>query len=751
MKKLPILILSGIALLTIPACSCSEDNSGETGQKEETKFVITFYQDLGSSVTYEAEDVSGEYTLPNSMFKAPEGQEFSCWLVNGSEMLPGEKVSVSKNLKIIAIRKNKGSSSESDKFTVTFIADNGKNEQKVVEVSASYILPPCSFTAPEGKEFKCWLYNGKEVDAGSTITITSNATIKAIWKNIELDDGEIEILNKFTNLVSDFQDYNGDITVEDENNRMGTLIKSKRSYNSSTGEGYNESNENQHVYRKFIKHPDRKNAYVCFIDNKDTLKQNYAIVDIYDTRFYSSQYENSISENLLIISKTASLFKSNKELFTKYSNIMNADSMGEMGLTLDTINFKVTYEKIDDKFKVSFLQVGNYVSLFDHEYPKANMASSMDITFDENHIYSIKSNNIAEIDVNGQEESKQKMAENSSYNIQYSFDKEGFDAIKHDQNEVIKNTSGFATNYEVYANGNRIEGCQGYVSKEDSFSSFNDYLGRVLGGNLELVKVSLNSDFSNAITSESIDKFVWPDSRTPIYLDLKPAEGYSLLFTNIVRYIDNRAQYLNDFTEEELTILGIENTTSSRHFVKSYKKGTKVNYYHPNLMLYEGQFTLKFDGKNYYESTVDLSTGDNHILTIDKKIYQHVSGNTDSPYSDEFSSLDIKDRILFNLSTNTKSRVLTFEIDLNKHPGYEYHGYKIFTTNTMLEKGGEIVETALTSGVDYTVVTSYQNDLGKLIEFKGSSELPENFKGKIRISIRSNSNSEALFTYLEFI
>lgn len=50
-----------------------------------------------------------------------------------------------------------------------------------------YKLPACTFTAPEGKEFKAWSVAGVEHQPGETINVTANTTLTAIWKNKTVD------------------------------------------------------------------------------------------------------------------------------------------------------------------------------------------------------------------------------------------------------------------------------------------------------------------------------------------------------------------------------------------------------------------------------------------------------------------------------------------------------------------------------------------------------------------------------------
>ncbi len=69
-------------------------------------------------------------------------------------------------------------------FTVTFDKNGGSGDMADVTKNAgeTYTLPACGFTAPAGKEFKDWEVGGVEKAVGDSITVNSNITVKATWK-----------------------------------------------------------------------------------------------------------------------------------------------------------------------------------------------------------------------------------------------------------------------------------------------------------------------------------------------------------------------------------------------------------------------------------------------------------------------------------------------------------------------------------------------------------------------------------------
>ena len=69
-------------------------------------------------------------------------------------------------------------------YNVYFDSNGGTGNMSPVPVeeNEAYNLPSCDFLAPEECEFKCWSVNGVEKAVGSSIIITENTTITAIWQ-----------------------------------------------------------------------------------------------------------------------------------------------------------------------------------------------------------------------------------------------------------------------------------------------------------------------------------------------------------------------------------------------------------------------------------------------------------------------------------------------------------------------------------------------------------------------------------------
>jgi len=149
-----------------------------------TEFIVTFD---GNGGTGSMEPVTVEegsrYVLPACSFTAPDGQEFKAWEIGGIEYNAGDGYVVLGNTEIKALWKD--SAVIPTTFTITFNANGGTGsmEPVTVEEGSRYVLPACSFTAPDGQEFKAWEIGGIEYNAGDGYVVLGNTEIKALWKD----------------------------------------------------------------------------------------------------------------------------------------------------------------------------------------------------------------------------------------------------------------------------------------------------------------------------------------------------------------------------------------------------------------------------------------------------------------------------------------------------------------------------------------------------------------------------------------
>ena len=69
--------------------------------------------------------------------------------------------------------------------SITFDAGGGSGSMDQVQVlkGSTYILPGCSFTAPEGQVFDKWSTDSAEKEAQKEIVVNSDLTVTALWKS----------------------------------------------------------------------------------------------------------------------------------------------------------------------------------------------------------------------------------------------------------------------------------------------------------------------------------------------------------------------------------------------------------------------------------------------------------------------------------------------------------------------------------------------------------------------------------------
>ena len=150
--------------------------------KGETKtYTVKFSANGGSGKMADVTEVSGSYKLPKCTFTAPEGKQFKAWNVGGKEYKVGASITVSADTTVKAVWEEIPAVT----WTVSFDADGGSGSMADETVEeGEYALPECGFTAPEGKQFKAWSVDGTEYDAGASITVSADTTVKAVWEDI---------------------------------------------------------------------------------------------------------------------------------------------------------------------------------------------------------------------------------------------------------------------------------------------------------------------------------------------------------------------------------------------------------------------------------------------------------------------------------------------------------------------------------------------------------------------------------------
>ena len=124
-------------------------------------------------------DKGSEYELLPNKFSAPSyDQEFKAWNVDGTEHQPGEKITVTKDTKIIAVWKEAT-------VTVSFKAgDHGEGAMtpQTLKKRARFTIPDSSFKPAAGYVFTGWKgSDGKTYAKDAQVTLTGDLTLTAQW------------------------------------------------------------------------------------------------------------------------------------------------------------------------------------------------------------------------------------------------------------------------------------------------------------------------------------------------------------------------------------------------------------------------------------------------------------------------------------------------------------------------------------------------------------------------------------------
>ena len=119
------------------------------------------------------------FTPKTDITAGTHNESVNVWVSsNGSDVLEQKTVSLSITI-------------EAPTYTVSFDKNGGSGSMaSVYNVSGSYELPTCAFTAPANKEFKSWQVNGgAERNPGESITVTGNTVLTALWKDLPVVSG----------------------------------------------------------------------------------------------------------------------------------------------------------------------------------------------------------------------------------------------------------------------------------------------------------------------------------------------------------------------------------------------------------------------------------------------------------------------------------------------------------------------------------------------------------------------------------
>ena len=145
------------------------------------RYVVSFNANGGAGSMDDITVVVGaKLTLPQRSFTAPTTNHmFTGWLVGDKTYKEGDEVEISDDITVYALWE------ERDYWIVKFDANGGVGSMDELHVkyngSHSITLPECSFT--NTIYFHNWNINGTSFQPGTELSITSDITVTAVWRN----------------------------------------------------------------------------------------------------------------------------------------------------------------------------------------------------------------------------------------------------------------------------------------------------------------------------------------------------------------------------------------------------------------------------------------------------------------------------------------------------------------------------------------------------------------------------------------
>ncbi len=122
-------------------------------------------------------------------------------------------------------------------YTLSFDSGWGSGSMTNLTGKTAYNLPECSFVAPSGKEFKCWMIQNSAgqydlYNVGDTVVLTKNTTVIAAWVDISSKTKIYEV--EATSNISEIAVLYGDLKVADIN-----ITKGSPAYITDTSANFN--------------------------------------------------------------------------------------------------------------------------------------------------------------------------------------------------------------------------------------------------------------------------------------------------------------------------------------------------------------------------------------------------------------------------------------------------------------------------------------------------------------------------------
>lgn len=166
-----------------------------TSNTTASNYIKTIHFDQnGGSGTIADEGITklcySHYELPECSLTAPQGKQFAGWSFEAFSPLivkqPGDIIEVpiinTASLTIVPVWEDIPAGT----YTVSFNSNGGTGTMTAVNnISGSYTLPACTFTAPQGKQFAGWATSSNgDIISTIAINIAEDTTLFAIWEDI---------------------------------------------------------------------------------------------------------------------------------------------------------------------------------------------------------------------------------------------------------------------------------------------------------------------------------------------------------------------------------------------------------------------------------------------------------------------------------------------------------------------------------------------------------------------------------------
>ena len=153
-------------------------------------YTVSFDANGGKSTMADVTGISGEYTLPENGFTAPDGKQFKAWSVGGSEKAVGDKITVTANTTVTAVW-------EAIEYNVTVTGGTASvgAGTPITKATMGTTVTLTANAAPSGKVFDKWVVESGNINladensAITTFTMPDGAvSVKATYKTITYGD-----------------------------------------------------------------------------------------------------------------------------------------------------------------------------------------------------------------------------------------------------------------------------------------------------------------------------------------------------------------------------------------------------------------------------------------------------------------------------------------------------------------------------------------------------------------------------------